>query len=220
MSIILPCYATQGNPHTDRVLTLFVSRQIMDTEPIKLVAQLSSTPIAVTALIISFRTERRNQKRFERQLELTTKIATANIKPLLAISWEAYENNQGFTLVNHGVGTAVITGIEFSRGRKRSNDLAELIDFERVEEEFEKEVIWDESPSYSDEVFYLPGKSNEDLLRLTMQGLEENEFSEAQANAVLESLEQQLGKIKIEITYEDVLGNKMPKLEHPKELTV
>src|SRR5713226_8903242 len=102
----------------------------MDTEPIRLVAQLSSTLIAVTALIISFRTERRNQKRFERQLELTSKIATANVKPLLAISWDAYENDKGLSLVNHGVGTAVITDIKFSKGSKQSKDLSELVKFE------------------------------------------------------------------------------------------
>ena len=66
----------------------------MDTELIKLVAQLLSTFIAITALIISFRAERRNQKRFERQLELTKLYQyivniLPTLEPTLNLSWRS-----------------------------------------------------------------------------------------------------------------------------------
>jgi hypothetical protein len=174
----------------------------MNSESIKLVAQILSAIVSITALIISFRTERRNQKRFERQLELTNKIASANVKPLLAVSFEGYIDIKGMALDNHGPGTAVVTNLQFHRGKRGSKDLSELIDFD-------EEVIWNECPSYSDEPVYIPGKSSEVLLRLTLDRLTEDGMSEKRALELLESLEAQMDEISIVVSYEDVLGNKI-----------
>jgi hypothetical protein len=180
----------------------------MNSESIKLIAQLFSTLVAITALIVSFRTERRNQRRFERQLELTTKIATANIKPMLAVSVDGYIDNKGVTLSNYGPGTAVITSLGFSKGKQRSQDMSELIEFDT-----DQDVIWDECPSFDDKPYYIPSKSSEDLLRLTLERLIEDGFSEDEAVSLLEVLEQQIDEIKIIVTYEDVLGNKIAEKE-------
>jgi hypothetical protein len=177
-------------------------------DAVTLVAQLLSTLVAVTALVIGFRSERRNQKRFDRQMDLTTKIAKANIKPLLAISIDAYINEQGVELINHGAGTAVIKKLQFSRKNRHSQDMSVLINLDA-----KKEIVWDESPSFDDKPFYLPSKSSEDLLRLTSDGLIEDGFSENEALKLLETLEPQIDEIKVVVTYEDVLGNKIVENE-------
>ena len=75
------------------------------------VAPLLSTITAVAALFISFRTERRVQGRFQQQLDLSRRIAEANIRPLLALTISAYVDHKAIELTNHGAGTAVIRKI-------------------------------------------------------------------------------------------------------------
>ena len=60
----------------------------MDTETIKLVAQVTSTLLGVIALAIGLRSEARNQKRFDVQIDQSRRAAEAAAKPLLDIGRE------------------------------------------------------------------------------------------------------------------------------------
>src|SRR5947207_543993 len=117
--------------------TLPRSDMIIDSESLKLVAQTTSTVVALVALYLTFRAERRNQMRFQEQLDLSRRIAQANVRPLLAVTVSAYVDHKALELENHGAGTAVIRKLAFRRGRRTAGNVLDLMDFER-------DIVWDD----------------------------------------------------------------------------
>lgn len=72
----------------------------------------------VVTLVIAFRVERRSQARFEEQLRQSRELAQAGVRPFVTISSQVYEDLKSVRLINRGIGTAVVTKVEFSRGRR------------------------------------------------------------------------------------------------------
>jgi hypothetical protein len=163
-------------------------------------AQLTSTAVALVALFLSFRNERRNQERFRSQLDLSRQVAEANVKPLLATHINGYDDDKGLVLTNHGAGTAVIQRILFRSGKRTASSVADLIELPR-------EIVWNECPDFEDSTVYLAPRTAEVLLAINEQQLTEQGLTETEIRATLDAVEKQLEKISVRITYSDVLGN-------------
>jgi|ERR1700738_31612 len=174
-----------------------------DAETIKLVAQVTSTLLALLALFIGLRNEARNQRRFGQQLEQGKKLAESAARPLLSIEREGYEDQKALTLENHGPGTAVVTSVLFKSGSRSADDLSDLLKVPT-----EPDIIWNEMTIYGSSPSYVASKSSEDMFRITADRLLECGFSRKKAAETLEDIESQLDDIEVIIKYEDVFGQR------------
>lgn len=172
----------------------------MDAEAVKLVVQLTSTAVALIALYVSFRNERRNHERFQQQLDLSRRVAEGNARPLLALSISAYDDHKALELTNHGSGTAVISNVVIRRGKRTAGSVPDVLDLGR-------DIVWNDFTDFGDSIVYVPPRASEVLIDLTYDHLIEQGFSEEDAASQLEELEQQIDEIRVSVTYEDVLGN-------------
>ena len=174
---------------------------------IQAVASILSVLVAVTALAIAFRVEARNSVRFQDQQNLTKEIALANIRPVLAAYTLEYINLKGLTLSNCGVGTAVITDVEFSKNGRTVKNVAKLFSFD-------KPVIWDTYWTFLKAEDYLRAGDKRALVKLSKGNLVKQGFTEEQALHVLESWQEQLDGITLAATYQNILGNEQEAFEH------
>jgi hypothetical protein len=180
----------------------------MNSEPvvIQTIANVLIAIVALAALIVALLVERRNQARFEENLHQSRILAQANIKPLLTISSEIYEHSKSVRLINRGIGTAVITKVEFSRGEQKTTDLSELF---RINGKFKWETFRRLPPT---KVFVSPNETI-DLVRLSAQHLDAQGISEQETRSILSQWQRQKSGIQILLEYEDVLGNRQPACE-------
>ena len=176
---------------------------ILDT--VQGVAALLSVVIACIAIYLSIQTERRTRERFRLSQELQTKIATANIRPILRIKKLMYEDVRGVVLSNSGLGTAIITEISFLRGSQETRFLPELF---RFEEPFAWDTYWRFGPWQ----YYLSPDESFTLVKLSLDRLLKQGLPEQTALSILGSLRDQLEGISLRFEYEDVLGNEQEPL--------
>jgi hypothetical protein len=169
---------------------------------VPVLAQLTATLISLTALFVSFRVERRNQRRFQQQLETALEVAKANVAPRLGLSAEAYWNRQAIILRNYGPGTAIITALMCHRGNHSSRDLGDLF-------APSANVSFEEISGFSDGKNYAQGHSTEVILLLTLEALVKAGHEPADARRILEALETQIDEFSMTVTYEDVLHNEI-----------
>ncbi|MGH9874316.1 MAG: hypothetical protein ACRD9S_17830 [Pyrinomonadaceae bacterium] len=180
---------------------------MIDSEILKLAAQATSTAVALVALYLAFRGERRNQTRFKEQLDLSRRIAEANIRPLLAVTVSGYVDRKALEVENHGAGTAVVRELAFRRGKHTATDVLDLL-------EFEQEIEWDDfTTGLENSILYIRPNSSEMMIELTQDHLLEQGFSEDEAAALLEELEKQIDEVRVIVAYDDVLGNVIAKNE-------
>lgn len=155
---------------------------------------------AILALVIAIRAERRSAARFNLQIELQRRTATASLRPILAIFTAEFDNNKGIVLSNAGAGTAIITDIVFRRGPTSTKTLRELFNLP-------DSPSWDNYWSFSERRHYLRAGKSIDLVRLTLRGLTDSGLTETEASYVLRAWQDQLAGIEVSIAYEDILGN-------------
>ena len=169
-------------------------------ETVQVVAGVMSTLVAVVALYLAFRNEKRNQLRFEEQLKLSQEIAIANVKPLLTIHSQVYVDNKGISLFNGGIGTAVITDIEFEKDGRTTQNLVELFNLG-------SDFYWDTFWKFSGRKYYLRAGRSYQLVKLTLKKLEDQGFPQDKALRLLSKWQEQKSGINVRIQYSDVFGN-------------
>ena len=170
-------------------------------------APVASIVVSLLALVVVFRVEHRNQKRFETQLEQSREIAAANLRPLLSLRSQIYVNQKGVSLENFGVGTAVISSIEFFRdGEKPTRHLVELF-------ESPDDYAWDTFWRFSTKRYYLAAGTKHQLVKLTSANLIGQGCSEERALKLLEAWQSQKSGIRVRVRYEDVLDNRQEALD-------
>lgn len=170
------------------------------TEIIQIIANIASVIVAVGALIVAFCIERRNQLRFNDQLKQSREIAIANMKPLLTIHPKSYIDHKGIALANRGVGTAVITDIEFEKDGCTTRSLVELFDLGPG-------FMWDTFWKFSSDKYYLPANEKYQLVKLTTERLVAQGLSDKSALELLVKWQEQKSGIKVRVEYTDLLGN-------------
>ncbi|SRR6266403_2258865 len=161
---------------------------------------------ALAAVIVAVCSERRNQKRFDEQLREARELAQANVKPLLTVSSQTYADLKSVRLTNRGIGSAVITKVEFSRGQRRTTDLVDLF---QIKEEFS----WETFRRLPKSRFFVAPNETIDLVKLSARHLHDQGVSEQRAASILEQWQQQKSGIHVLLEYEDVLGNTQPACE-------
>ena len=170
------------------------------TELIQTIVGVASVVVAGAALYVAFRIERRNQLRFDDQLQQSREIAIANIKPLLTIHSQIYVNRKGISLVNRGVGTAVITDIEFEKQGRTTRNIVELFDLG-------SDVLWDTFWKFSGEEYFLSADGKYQLVELTAENLVVQGRTNEKALELLAKWQEQKSGISVRIKYSDLLGN-------------
>ncbi len=171
-------------------------------EIIQAVAGIMSTLVAVAALYLAFRYERRNHLRFEDQLKQSKEIASANVMPLLTIHSQTYVDSKGISLVNGGIGTAVITDIEFIKEGRTTRSLVDLFDLG-------PDFMWNSFWRFSGSKYYLRAGKKYQLVKLTVKNLVSQGWSEEEAKELLLGWQEQKTGIRIRIEYSNVLDNSM-----------
>jgi hypothetical protein len=172
---------------------------LVDWDVVGQVSQGAATVVAVCALVVSFLAERRNQKRFEEQMDESRRVAHANVRPLLGLTISGYMNEKAMYLVNHGIGAAVVTRITFRRKDETALNVPELI-------ELDQGVVWDDFTEYTEgNIFYVPAGESETLIQLTLESLSAQGIRGREAERLMETLGAQLDEIEVTVTYEDVL---------------
>jgi hypothetical protein len=171
-------------------------------ELIKLATQVTSSLVAVLALVIALRNEARNQRRFDEQLSQSRKVAQAAARPMLFVEREGYEDEKAITLANYGPGTAIVKKVEFTRGARHAKDIVELLDVED-----KADIVWNENTSF-ETPYYMAGKSSEDAFRIQAERLVENKIPAKRVQPLLDEIDNQLDEIEITIEYEDVFGER------------
>ena len=175
----------------------------LDPNVIQTIANGLPTLIALVALIVAFRVECRNQARFEEQLDQSRKLAQANIKPLLTISSEVYDDRKSVRLINRGIGPAIITKVELSRGVQKTTDLAKLF---QIDGQFKWETFR-RLPASG--VFVSPNETIH-LVKLSEPHLLAQDISPEETRSILNQWKQQKSGIRVLLEYEDALGNRQP----------
>jgi hypothetical protein len=161
---------------------------------------------ALAAVIVAVCSERRNQRRFDEQLRESRELAQANVKPLLTVSSQTYEDLKSVRLTNRGIGSAVITKVEFSRGQQRTTDLVDLF-------QINGEFRWETFRRLPKSRFFVAPNETIDLVKLSARHLHEQGVSEQNAGSILVQWQQQKSGIHVLLEYEDVLGNPQPACE-------
>ncbi len=163
-------------------------------------APLLSLIVAVVALFITFNTEKRSAERFQKQLSQSNEFAKANIRPLLSLGSSGFTGIKFVGLQNDGLGTAVITKINFIKNEKSALNLADLF-------EFKTKVIWDNFYVFSNSNFFLRAGEDVTLINLTVDSLKQQGYKDLETAQIMKDFDSQLKSITIQIEYEDLLGN-------------
>ena len=169
-------------------------------EWVQTAANIGSLAVAIVALAIAFNAEKRNAERFHAQLEQSSQIARANIRPLLSIASSGFVGVKLVVLKNDGLGTAMVKRIRFTRDNDSVLNLADLFRFDRP-------VVWDNFYVFADGDFFLPAGEQVTLVNLTSQGLRQQGFEQAEIADLMSDFDRQMRGIHIVIDYEDLLGN-------------
>ena len=171
---------------------------------IQAVSGLLSAVAAATAIFIAIQVERRSNRRFEQQLQLEIAAATAHVKPLISVYPSKFIDRKAITLTNAGLGTAIITGVTFSKGTVVERQaLYKLFTFSR-------NIVWDYYWLFTEATYYVQAGQKIVLVDLKEKGLTEDGHEKAEVLEILNSLQKQMEGVTIEIEYSDVLGNKQP----------
>jgi len=174
---------------------------------IQAVCAILSGLAAATAIFVAIQVERRTNRRFAKQLELEGALATAHVKPLISVYPSKFIDRKAITLTNAGLGTAIITGVTFSKGAVVEHQaLCKLFTFS-------PQVVWDYYWLFTEATYYVQAGQKIVLVDLKEKGLTEDGHAKGAALNILNSLQQQMEGVKIEIEYSDVLGNKQPKYQ-------
>jgi hypothetical protein len=167
---------------------------------------LSSVASAI-AIFVAIQVERRTNRRFAAQLDLEAVLAKAHVKPLISVYPSKFIDRKAITLTNGGLGTAIITGVTYSKGQVVERQaLYKLFTISPA-------VVWDYFWVFTEATYYVQAGQKIMLVELKQKGLEEDGLAKAASLDILNSLQQQMEGVKIEIEYSDVLGNKQPSYQ-------
>lgn len=156
----------------------------------------SSVLVAVAALVFAIYSFALQQARAERH-------AVASVKPLLAIRSLNYDHHKAILLVNYGLGPAIIRKAAFSKGSRTTDRVVDLFDLPIEKWERFQNLPHDRA---------IPPQGEVVLVEQTLDHLIQKGHDEDDGLALLSRWREQKTGIRVEIAYEDILGNGMPPL--------
>lgn len=155
---------------------------------------------AIVAIVLSIRTERRAQARWDDDLKRGERFAAASSRPLLTVSSIGYLNRRGLRLSNNGLGPAIIKRVEIVNGDRSGNTVPDVIDVGR-------DVVWNTFRRFAPPFLPIAAGQDRTIVELTLDALKSQKLSDDDAEAVMRRLGDQLRAVRIRIDYEDVLKN-------------
>lgn len=162
-------------------------------------ASLISVVVAIVALWVAFRGERRSQDRFQAQLDQAKASAEASIRPIVTVYSQVYTDLKSVNLANRGIGPAVINRVQFSKGETKTTALVELFDLGTT-------VAWDTFRRFPPEGTILPPGQDIALVKLSQKALVSQGKTVEDALSILSRWQRQKKGIKVEIEYENAMG--------------
>lgn len=174
-------------------ITLLDSQISVDT-----LANILTLIVGVLAIFLTFIADQRTRKR-------EMDVAAASVKPLLAIETDGFENAKGVILVNHGLGTAIITKITVARGAHfaDNNNIADLMYNEGTPPSFDNYSSF--TPGHKQ---YIDAGMRLYLAKLTDEALRKKKYSVKRRKEFLSRWKQELRGIEIIIEYTDLFNTK------------
>lgn len=82
---------------------------------------------ALSAVVLAILTEVRAQKRFRQDVELQSRIASADIRSMLNVEDHLGDKGRKVILLNEGLGPAVITSMTFSKDDRHGTSLPSIL---------------------------------------------------------------------------------------------
>jgi len=136
---------------------------------------------------------------YKQQIE----IAKGNIKPII-ITEKVMNNKQtSLTMTNHGGGPAVISKIEFIKGRKSVNTISKLIDVKKIHPLLDWESRW----ISTQKKYYLSPHQTRTLYKITSDYIVNDcHLSESDASRIIQAIKKLREGIYVKITYTDILN--------------
>jgi len=87
-----------------------------------------SVAVAVAALLLAWRADKRAQKQFKTNLELQQKIADASLQPQLTVHMDIPKDKRAITLMNEGLGPAKGIQITYIKDdRQSTSNIADVM---------------------------------------------------------------------------------------------
>ena len=167
---------------------------------------------ALFAVGLAVASELRAQKRFKQSTEIQERIAAANIKPLLDIHPIVGPDERQVILNNHGLGSAVIRKITFTKGSRSGYSIPSILENTKGLKVFQ----WDYYEEFSKKgVTCLRAGDHLNLLILSADSMKKFDgLTYASIDKIFKKLNSEIVGTKILIEFEDVLGNKQPHFEY------
>jgi hypothetical protein len=131
----------------------------------------------------------------------TNRIVHTNIKPILHIHIEDLDEKESITLVNSGLGPAIITDMTFYKNNKELKDISAL--FERLP--YSGEYV---STSFGGNGSYVQKDQEMSLAEITSEDLKQRNNSDSQIKDIMNAWIEDINGTQIFIAYEDILGEK------------
>ncbi|MEM9954669.1 MAG: hypothetical protein AAF846_23870 [Chloroflexota bacterium] len=196
----------------------------LDADSLQAISSILSVIIAVVALYTAIRSEQRANKQFQENIRLQQEVIELSHKPLLQITFHHSLNSQGVAIHNVGNGTAVITKTRFDIDERSHFTLQNVLRFpDEGVDIYEKGFYFSDSrPSYLEagkilEIVSVSRAMYENLRKGIEDGVydlsdtpisDDFVLDDNYIESVLETIAKQLERVKIQIDYEDILGNK------------
>jgi hypothetical protein len=169
------------------------------------VAAMASALIALSALLFSVVSFRRQQARAE-------ELARASVKPLLWIHPQRYVDRKALFLRNYGLGPAIIRDAKFMRDSQLStNRIVDLFNL-RHPDEPARSIVWETFASVQPGRA-IPAQGEITLIRQSLGHLLAQNIERSEGLRMLASWQEQRRGIRVLIHYDDILGNEMKPLD-------
>lgn len=158
---------------------------------------------ALSAVVLAVLSEMRAQKRFKQSNEVQERIAAANVKPLLSVRSINTHDERKVVLINHGLGTAIITKTIFrKKNRTANNTLIAVLDIPFT-------FRWNNIHIFEDnQNLYLRAGDRIDLIYLSRSHLKDQGLPDTTIESIFSTINSQMTGSRITISYDDVLLNK------------
>jgi hypothetical protein len=155
---------------------------------------------AIAAIVLGY-------YQFHIQQDNAELIAHANIKPLLEVFGYDLKDNKSLYLINYGIGSAIITSVNFAGKNNTSNkeSLRYLVKSDCSSDNYQHFTM--------PETYIEPGGKIL-LASITRKNLEDQGVDSDQATKIIKSWEKQMANITVKIAYKDILGKRQTDLNN------
>ena len=170
---------------------------------------MSSVIVAVGALILAWRADRRSQEQFTANLKLQQKIADANLQPQLTVHVEKPEDKRAIILMNEGLGPAKGVKVTYAKGDRQSmTNIADVMGMPSFPFRYHVDAVLHIVDAQG---IPIGSGNHRDIFAVTRAHLLEQMLNEDQIHQLFDEIDSRLRGITIRITHSDGFGKEQPE---------